>query len=60
MYISQLRRKRLLLLAKAPKWHKRFYHQYYWLINEGLVGWTLGTAFLTEAGEKELDRLMRL
>jgi hypothetical protein len=57
--ISNLRRKRLLMLAKKPAWHKRFYHQYYWLVQEGLIEWCLGTAFITPAGEAELERLKR-
>jgi hypothetical protein len=55
--LTPLRRKRLLLLAQAPKGHKRFYSQYYTLIKEGLVGWILGTAFLTDEGKAELWRL---
>ena len=56
--ISQLRRKRLLLLAGKPANHKRFYHQYYHLINEGLVGWAIGFAYLTKKGEAELKALI--
>ena len=55
--ISELRTKRLLLIAQRPMWHKRFYHQYYYLVHEGLIDWVLGTAFLTQKGKKELDRL---
>lgn len=57
-YISELRCKRLLLLAQRPMWHKRFYHHYYYLVYEGLINWHFGTAFLTDKGKKELDRLM--
>ena len=57
--MTPLRRKRLLLLATAPKWHKRFYSQYCTLINEGLVEWCLGTAFLTDKGMNELARLLK-
>lgn len=52
--IDKLRVKRLLLLATKPKWHKRFYHQYYYLIPLGLIKWELGTAFLTTRGQREL------
>lgn len=55
--MTPLRRKRLLLLAQEPKWHKRFYSQYCVLIEDGLVRWIFGTAFLTESGRKELKRL---
>lgn len=55
--MTPLRRKRLLLLAQATKWHKRFYSQYCVLIGEGLVSWQLGTAFLTKEGQEELARL---
>lgn len=59
--ISETRVKRLLLLALYPSsWHKRFYHQYYYLCNKGLVDWTLGTAFITDKGERELGRLYRM
>jgi len=56
--MTKLRKKRLLLLATAPKWHKRFYSQYCELIYEGLINWTFGYAFLTEKGREELERLM--
>jgi hypothetical protein len=58
--MTNLRKKRLLLLATAPKWHKRFYSQYCVLMRDGFVKWCLGTAFLTEEGKKELDILMRV
>lgn len=50
-----LRKKRLLLLATKVKNHKRFYSQYYILLNEGLVGWTFGFAWLTKEGEAWLQ-----
>jgi hypothetical protein len=53
-HMTPLRRKRLLLLAQVPHNHKRWYSQYYHLINEGLVGWQFGTAFLTKEGKKQL------
>lgn len=57
--IGELRTKRLLLLAQSPnQWHKRFYHQYYYLCWEGLTGWMLGTAYLTDKGKEELKRIM--
>lgn len=56
--MTDLRKKRLLLLATGAKWHKRFYRQYCELMRDGLVEWILGTAFLTKKGEKELKRLM--
>jgi hypothetical protein len=56
--ITPLRRKRLLILATGAAWHKRFYSQYYWLVREGLVRWTMGTAWLTEDGEEELTRIL--
>lgn len=52
--MTPLRRKRLLLLATKPHNHKRWYSQYCELIAEGLVGWQIGTAFLTPKGKKEL------
>lgn len=56
--LSSLRRKRLLLLATQPKWHKRFYSQYCVLIQEGSVGWQLGTAYLTVKGQRELLEIL--
>ena len=57
--ISPLRLKRLLILARTPKaWHKRFYHQYYYLIYAGIVGWELGTAYLTEYGHNLLKEML--
>lgn len=57
--LTPLRRKRLLLLAARPNaWHKRFYSQYCVLIQEGLVSWQLGTAFLTPEGQRELLEIL--
>lgn len=56
--ISKLRVKRLLLLALEPRHHKQFFQQYYYLINLGLIDWSLGTAFLTTAGQRELMELL--
>lgn len=54
------RRRRLLALARAPKWHKPWYSQYVWLGRMGWTSWALGSAFLTYEGENELCRLNRL
>jgi hypothetical protein len=56
--MTPLRKKRLLLLALRPKWHKRFYSQYYYLIGQGLIEWQLGTAFLTDKGRLELSKMI--
>jgi len=56
--MTPLRRKRLLLLASGSAVHKRFYSQYCKLINEGLVRWVIGHAFLTPKGKLELDRIL--
>lgn len=53
--ISNLRRKRLLLLATKYHNHKRWYSQYRKLQSEGLVSWTLGAAFLTDKGKQWLQ-----
>lgn len=55
--MSPLRKKRLLLLAKNGGSHKEYYSQYCKLIGEGLVLWTLGTAYLTEEGLEYLKDL---
>jgi hypothetical protein len=56
--MTPLRRKRLLILAQTPNAdHKRWYSQYCQLAAEGLTGWTLGFAWLTDKGRKELDKL---
>jgi len=55
--VDNARRRRLLCLAKSPNaWHKRWYSQYCILIGEGLVGWSMGTAYLTDAGREWLRR----
>jgi hypothetical protein len=56
--MTPLRRKRLILLASQPKWHKRFYSGYYELMLEypSPVAWALGTAFLTDFGWEEYRR----
>jgi hypothetical protein len=56
--MNELRKKRLLILATDAAWHQRFYSGYYRLVQEGLVNWVMGTAFLTDAGRKELKRLL--
>jgi hypothetical protein len=59
--ISQLRKKRLLLLANhVGANHKAFYREYCQLISAGLVYWMLGAAFITAAGSAELKRLLTL
>ena len=55
--MTPLRRKRLLLLAQVPHNHKRWYSQYCKLINDGLVDWQLGTAFLTDKGCAKLREM---
>ena len=55
--MTNLRKKRLLLLATKPRNHKQYYYQYCKLINEELIYWQLGTAFLTKRGEKYLSEL---
>lgn len=56
--MNQTRKIRLLKLAKTPKAnHKRWYSQYCVLIKEGLVGWSLGMAYLTPTGEYQLSML---
>jgi hypothetical protein len=56
--MTNLRRKRLLLLARhASGNHKSYYSQYCKLQYEGLTSWVLGMAFLTDAGSIELKRL---
>ncbi len=53
--MDNARRRRLLCLAKSPNaWHKRWYSQYCVLISEGLVGWSMGFAYLTDKGLREL------
>lgn len=55
---SDTKLKRLLLLAKYRGGDKRLYHYYYYLVFEGLVTWSLGTAFITEKGEEVLRSLL--
>jgi len=56
--MTPLRRKRLLILASTVNAdHKRWYAQYLALIGEGLCGWVIGMAYLTDKGRAELDRL---
>lgn len=53
--MTNTRRRRLLLLAKRyDPATQRYYAQYCTLMGEGLVGWTLGAAFITEKGEEWL------
>jgi predicted RNA polymerase sigma factor len=54
--MDSTRKYRLLLLASRPRYnHKKRYPEYLKLLDEGLVGWQLGTAFLTEKGKQELE-----
>lgn len=55
---SNTKLKRLLLLAKYGGGSKTLYHYYYYLVREGLVDWSLGTAFITEDGEEMLRELL--
>jgi len=55
--MTDLNKKRLLLLASGSADHKRHYSQYCELSREGLTSWTLGHAYLTPAGQLELERL---
>jgi hypothetical protein len=58
--MTPLRRKRLLVLASGHANHKRWYEQYCELMyteDPSPVGWVIGTAYLTEHGKKELDKL---
>jgi hypothetical protein len=56
--MTSTRKRRLLCLATTPNaWHKRWYSQYCELIAEGLVGWAMGTAYLTDKGRDELRGL---
>lgn len=57
--MNNLRKKRLLLLAKHGGGCKRFYSQFRLLEREGLTTWALGMAFLTEEGILELDKLIK-
>ena len=53
--MTEARKLRLLKLATTPHDHKRWYSQYCQLINEGLVGWQLGHAYLTTEGKEYLE-----
>ena len=55
---SDTKLKRLLLLAKYRGGDKRLYHYYYYLAREGLIDWSLGTAFITKEGEELLEELL--
>lgn len=55
---SDTKLKRLLLLAKYRGGDKRLYRYYYYLVIEGLVSWSLGTAFITKEGEQVLFQLL--
>lgn len=57
--MTPLRKKRLLLIAGKPADHKPYYSQYLQLMREGLIGWTIGWAYLTDEGEKELEELKK-
>lgn len=56
--MTELRKKRLLLLAAGHADHKAWYSSYCELSRQGLTGWILGTAYLLPEGEKELQRLL--
>lgn len=53
--MTNTRKIRLLLLASKPIDHKKYYSQYYKLINEGLVSWCIGHASLTDKGREYLE-----
>ncbi len=55
--MTDLNKKRLLLLASGSADHKRHYSQYCVLMREDLVRWCIGHASLTTKGEEELKRL---
>jgi len=55
--MTDLDKKRLLLLASGSADHKRHYSKYCELSQEGLTSWALGHAYLTPAGQLELERL---
>ena len=57
-FFSDTKLKRLLLLAKYRGGDKRLYHYYYYMVFEGYVSWSLGTAFITEKGEELLKELL--
>ena len=55
--MTNLRMKRLLLLAKHGGDHKRWYSQYCKLRGLGYTQWALGMAFITDVGENKLKEL---
>jgi len=56
--LTPLRIKRLLLLAKhGGVDHKRWHSEYCQLSHMGLTSWCLGTAFISEKGDKLLEEL---
>lgn len=57
-FFTDTKLKRLLLLAKYRGGDKRLYHYYYYLVFEGLIEWSLGTAFITKEGEQVLYQLL--
>lgn len=57
--MSPLRERRLLQMAwYMTGHHKQHYPEYCYLMGEGLVQWSLGTAFLTEAGIARMNELV--
>lgn len=59
LVVTPTRKKRLLMIAGKPADHKPYYSQYLELMGEGLIGWTIGWAYLTEKGKEELDRMKK-
>ena len=57
--LSPLRERRLLQMAQNTSGnHKQHYGEYCFLIYQGYVEWSLGTAFLSEAGKERLTLLL--
>lgn len=57
--MTPLRERRLLMMAKTRGHnHKAFYSEYCYLIDQGLIGWRIGSAFLMPAGEERLSELL--
>lgn len=53
--MTPTRKHRLLLIAQTTNANqKRWYSQYCKLNRDGLTGWQLGSAYLTEKGKREL------
>ena len=53
--MSPTRKHRLMLLAQSPNAnHKRWYSWYCALNREGLTGWSMGFAYLTDKGLREV------